>query len=113
MLTLPSFLFAIESHESSGCFYGEVLAVVHSLLTQLDVTQRLTSQKHTTQKRVGAQSTDHTQEISVLRTAAQTHMHTHTHTPRVWKKSILKSREMHQGFRAFEKPFNDLSRDID
>lgn len=46
-LTLHSFHFAMESHESSCCFYGEVLAVMHSLLTQLNVTQRLTSQKHT------------------------------------------------------------------
>lgn len=56
MLTPHSFHFAIESHESPRCFYGEVLAVMHSLLTQLDMTQHLTSQKRTAQKKqVGAQ----------------------------------------------------------
>lgn len=31
----------------------------------------------------------------------------------VWNSEFLQSREIHQGFLAFEKPFNDPSRDID
>lgn len=46
-----------------------------------------------------------------LHAAAETHMHTHTHTSRVCvKEYVLKSREIHQGLRAFEKHFNDPSR---
>lgn len=72
---LHSFLFATESRERSPVGVskgGEVLAVVHSLFTQLDMTQLLTSQKRTAQKekkQTGStmvRSTDQTQEISVL-----------------------------------------------
>lgn len=40
--------------------YGEVLAVEHSLLTQLDVTQPQTSQKHTAQKDLKYNGPEHT-----------------------------------------------------
>lgn len=60
-LSLLSLLFARECHESSRCFYGEVLAVARSLLTELDVTPRLDvtktncAKKEKKKKRVGAQ----------------------------------------------------------
>lgn len=59
------------------------------------------------------QSTDQTQEISVLIVYIQ-QLNTCAHTHHVClKKYILKSRQIHQDFSAFEKPFNDPSRDID
>lgn len=72
------FLFAIESRESSGCFYREVLAVVHSLLAQLDLTQSLMSQKDTVQKKIEHNGPEHWSNTGDkcpdrLRTAAQTH----------------------------------------
>lgn len=112
--TLHSFLFATESHER--CFYGEVLAV--SLPKQLDVTHRLASHKtYCAKKKKECEHNGPEHRLNTgdkcpdrLRTAAQTHMHTHTHSV---KQYILKSSEIHQRFRAFEKPFNDPSRDID
>lgn len=62
MLALHSFLFATESHEGSGCFYGGGISGPRSLLTQLGMTQRPTSQethcakkKTNKKKRPGAQ----------------------------------------------------------
>lgn len=57
-------------------------------------------------------ATDQTREISVPVCYVQRLKHIHTHR---WYYIffVLKSREIHQGFRAFEKPFNDPSRDID
>lgn len=56
------------------------------------------------------QSTNQTPEINVLIGYIQQLKHICTHTV---SSSTFKKQRVHQGFRAFEKPFNDLSRDID
>lgn len=76
---------------------------MHSLLTQLDVTQRQTSQKHTAQKDLEYNGPEHTSNTGdkYLDKAAQIEI---VH---------FKKQRDPPGFSAFEKPFNDPSRDID
>lgn len=88
----------------SGC-------VVHSLLTQLNKTQWLMSYKQTTQKEKAWERRLHTRDKCPDRPHAWS-PNTYAHSS-VWKGTFFKRREIHQGFSAFEKPFNDSSRDID
>lgn len=99
-------LFATQNHER--CFYGEVFGgcAQFAHTTPCDTTSDVTQKTHCAHEYDnGPEHRSNTGDKFLIGYVQQLkHIRT---------QYILKSRAIHQGFREFEKPFNDPSQDID